>query len=126
MLQAACLGGIDCTLVEADIEIARAGERPRCDLILTADTLVARGDLAPVFGGAARRLDARGFFLFTLETKPGRSDGFGPKRRYWHAQICVRREAARTGQKVMAVLAGVPRNEAGNPVEDLVVALAAT
>jgi predicted TPR repeat methyltransferase len=124
MLDAARTRGIYSVLVEADIEAALDSEGPRYDLILAADTLVYLGDLGRVFRGAAQRLDARGFFLFTLEKKPGRCYALGPKRRYRHSENYVWREAARAGLEVMAVLACEPRSEAGSPVEGLAVALA--
>ena len=93
------------------------------DLILAADTLVYLGDLGPLFRGASGRLRKGGFFLFTVEKKPGEGFELGPKRRYRHGEAYLREEAARVGLEVMGLLDCSPRQEAKLPVEGLAVAL---
>jgi predicted TPR repeat methyltransferase len=123
MLERARSRGIYDDLLIADIETALAMRGPAYDLILAADTLVYLGDLRPLFAAAPGRLKAGGFFLFTVEKKPG--DGFelGPKRRYRHSETYLREEASRAGLDVMGLLDCTPRQEAKTPVEGLAVAL---
>jgi len=93
------------------------------DLLLAADTLVYLGDLEPVFERARRNLRDRGFFLFTVESKPGVGFELGPKRRWRHSEAYLREQATKAGLDVVGFMAAVPRHEANRPVEGFVVAL---
>ena len=123
MIERARGRGIYDGLVIQDIETALTTAGPPYDVILAADTLVYFGDLAALFRGVSLRLGEGGFFLFTVERKPG--DGFelGPKRRYRHSEAYLREEADRAGLEVMGLLDCSPRREAESPVEGLAVAL---
>ncbi len=123
MIERARARGIYDSLVIEDIETSLATTGRVYDLILAADTLVYLGDLRGLFIAAQDRLKPGGFFLFTVEKKPG--DGFelGPKRRYRHSEAYLRDEAARVGLEVMGLLDCSPRQEAKSPVEGLAVAL---
>ena len=92
-------------------------------MILAADTLVYFGDLGALFRGTNARLKRGGFFLFTVEKKPGEGFELGPKRRYRHSEAYLRQEADRVGLDVMGLLDCSPRQEARSPVEGLAVAL---
>ncbi len=109
-------------LVVADLETALAAPGPAYDLILAADTVVYLGDLGRVFAGAAARLKANGFFLFTTEAA---ADGFelGPKRRWRHSEAYLRTAAQAAGLDVAGLVAAAPRQEANVPVDGFAVAL---
>ncbi|MBU6297703.1 MAG: methyltransferase domain-containing protein [Alphaproteobacteria bacterium] len=113
--------GIYDKLDVADIESALV--TAHYDLLLAADTLVYLGNLEPTFLGAARALNADGFFLFTVESK--QDDGFelGPKRRWRHSENYLRALADKVGFEVAGLMDCVPRMEANAPVEGFAVAL---
>jgi predicted TPR repeat methyltransferase len=115
--------GIYDSLVIQDIETALATAGPSYDLILAADTLVYLGDLVALFRGACIRLKKGGFFLFTVEKKPGEGFELGPKRRYRHSEAYLRQEADREELEVVGLLDCSLRQEAKLPVEGLAVAL---
>ena len=123
MIERARGRGIYDSLVIQDIETALTTASPSYDLILAADTLVYLGDLVALFRGASLRLKKGGFFLFTVERKPGEGFELGPKRRYRHSEAYLREEAGRAGLEVMGLLDCSPRWEAKSPVEGLAVAL---
>lgn len=123
MIDAARARGIYDELHVADIETALDGEGMSYDVVLAADTLVYIGDLAGVFSGAFRRLQQRGFFLFTVERSDNADYELGPKRRYRHSEVYLRRLAEETGFEIGGLIACHPRSEAGVPVEGLAVAL---
>ena len=123
MIEHARRRGIYDSLVIQDVEAELATPGPSYDLILAADTLVYLGDLAALFEGVSARLKKGGFFLFTVEKKPGEDFELGPKRRYRHSEAYLRDRADRAGLEVMALLDCSPRSEAKSPVEGLAVAL---
>jgi len=106
-----------------DIERTLNGDGPAFDLIVAADTFVYLGDLRAVYSGAARRLNADGKFLFTVEKSDVGEFDLGPKRRWRHSEQYLRDEARRAGLDVAGLIACQPRTEAGVPVEGLAVAL---
>jgi predicted TPR repeat methyltransferase len=123
MIELARLRGIYHELIVADLESVLAQESRSYDLIIAADTLVYLGDLTSAFAGALRRLNAGGWFLFTVERADGAGYELGPKRRYRHNEQYVRHEAGRAGFQVMGVVQCTPRLEAHEPVNGLAVAL---
>ena len=123
MIEKARQRGIYDALTAGDLENALGHSGPSYDLMVAADTLVYLGDLKPVFGGAAARLNPNGFFLFTVEKKAGEGYELGPKRRYRHSESYLRTLAAAAGFDVMGLLDCTPRDEAHAPVEGLAVAL---
>ena len=123
MIDQARARGIYRSLVVADLEAVLADDGPSYDLILAADTLVYIGDLGPAFRGARGRLKPAGFLLCTVEHQHDDGYALGPKRRYRHGEDYLRREAARSGLDVMALLQCMPREDAGNPVDGLALAL---
>jgi predicted TPR repeat methyltransferase len=123
MIAKARTRGIYDALEVADLESTLALEGGALDLIIAADTLVYLGDLGAVFTGAARRLSAGGFFLFTVEKSERADFELGPKRRWRHSENYLRAEAATAGLDIAGLLACHPRSEAGAPVEGYAVAL---
>ncbi|HTT97933.1 MAG TPA: methyltransferase domain-containing protein, partial [Rhizomicrobium sp.] len=111
------------SLAVADIETALTAEGVSYDLVLASDTLVYLGDLEPVFKGVRCRLKADGFFLFTVESKPGDLFELGPKRRWRHSETYLRDLAAGSGFDVAGFVTCAPRHEANVPVEGFAVAL---
>lgn len=112
--------GIYDRLAVGDIEEA-GGEY---DLWLAADTLVYLGDLARVFGAAARGLRPGGMFLFTVERKEGEGFELGPKRRWRHAESYLRAQAVAGGFEVAGLVECEPRREANVPVRGFAAAFA--
>jgi predicted TPR repeat methyltransferase len=123
MIEHARSRGIYDGLVIQDVETVLTTAGPSYDLILAADMLVYLGDLAALFRGVEVRLKKGGFFLFTVEMKPGEGFELGPKRRYRHSEAYLRQEAGQAGLEVMGLLDCSPRWEAKSPVEGLAVAL---
>ncbi len=123
MVEQARSRGVYTHLAVADLETALAEEGQPYDLILAADTLVYIGDLAPVFGGAYRRLKPGGFLLATFEKKDNAGYELGPKRRYRHSEDYLRLEAARSGLDIMGLLHCTPRTDAQKPVDGWAAAL---
>ena len=121
MIEKARVRGIYDRLSVSDIEAA--GDKADYDLLLAADTLVYLGDLTQIFAATSGRLRPGGFFLFTVEGKPGEGFELGPKRRWRHSESYLRHEAARAGFAVAGLVACAPRAEAGQPVEGFAVAL---
>ena len=110
------------SLIRPNIKLPRAFSLVDV-VVLAADTLVYLGDLVGLFRGASVRLKKGGFFLFTVEKKPGEDFELGPKRRYRHSEAYLREQAAQMGLEVMGLLDCSPRWEAKSPVEGLAVAL---
>ena len=123
MIERARARGIYRRLTVADMETALAEDGPSYDLILAADSLVYIGDLGPVFRGAHRRLKPGGLLLFTVERHMESGYALGPKRRYRHGEDYLRREASTSGLDCMALLQCTPREDGGNPVDGLALAL---
>ena len=123
MIAKARTRGIYDALQVADLESTLALEGGALDLIIAADTLVYLGDLGAVFAGAARRLSAGGFFLFTVEKSERADFELGPRRRWRHSEDYLRAEAAGVDLDIAGLLACHPRREAGVPVEGYAVAL---
>lgn len=123
MIEQARARGLYRSLVVADLEATLLKDGPSYDLILAADTLVYLGDLGPAFRGARRRLKPAGFFLCTVEHQSDDGYALGPRRRYRHSEGYLRAEAARAGLEVMALLHCTPREDGGNPVNGLALAL---
>jgi predicted TPR repeat methyltransferase len=115
--------GIYRELIVADIETALVRLPAYYNLILAADTVVYLGDLEGVMRGAAEKLAADGYFLFTAEKKDGEGFELGPKRRWRHSESYLRDVAAYAGFDISGFVACVPRSEAGVPVEGFAVAL---
>ena len=110
-------------LAVQDLTTALGAEGPSYDLIIAADTLVYLGDLKPVFDAAHARLAPDGQFLFTVEKAEGEEFELGPKRRWRHSEMYLRKLAQEAGFCVAGFVAAAPRREANTPVEGFAVAL---
>jgi predicted TPR repeat methyltransferase len=96
------------------------------DLLVAADVLVYIGDLAPVFGAAARALPPGGHFAATLERLPDQPVALadetfmlGATRRYAHSEQYVRATAEAAGFLIRLMEPCSPRREKGMPVPGL-------
>jgi predicted TPR repeat methyltransferase len=95
------------------------------DLVISADTLVYFGDLAPVITAARRGLRAGGHLVFTLEraSEEEAPQGFriNPHGRYSHTEAYVRRVLAAAQLEPRQVAPAHLRLELKKPVEGLLV-----
>lgn len=123
MIEASRARGIYDRLWVGDIETGLTQERGHYDLLLAADTLIYLGDLAPVFSNAAWCLDTDGFFIFSVESVAGEGYTAGPKRRWMHSEIYLRRAADEAGFDIAGFIQCSPRMESHIPVPGLAVAL---
>ncbi len=117
-------GGYD-ELVVAELT-AFLVERPAsCDLIVSADTLVYFGDLAPLFTAAAAALRPNGWLAFTVEEIPDAetSTGFSLELsgRYRHSAAYLRQTLVEAGLTPTMLNQVTPRLERGQPVTGLLV-----
>jgi len=123
MIEAARARGVYDDLILDDLETALAVPGRSYDLILSADTMVYLGDLAPTFSGVAKRLVPGGFYIFAVEAKT--ADGWEqtPANRFRHSEAYLRAEAARAGLAFAGSMETVLRLEADEPVAGLVAAV---
>ena len=105
------------------METALATPGPTYDLILSADTMVYLGDLAPTFSGVANRLQPGGFYIFACESKSGEGWEQTPQNRFRHSESSLRAESARAGLSFVDLMETVLRREADEPVGGFVAAL---
>jgi predicted TPR repeat methyltransferase len=95
------------------------------DLVISADTLVYFGDLAPVMAAARRGLRPGGHLVFTLEraSEEEAPQGFriNPHGRYSHTEAYVRRVLAAAQLEPRQVAPAHLRLELKQPVEGFVV-----
>lgn len=95
-----------------------------CDLLLAADVFVYVGDLARVFGAAARALRPGGWFAFSVEALDADDAGAGaqadyaitPSNRFAHTLAYVGRLAAQAGFASLETRAAALRREHGREV----------
>jgi predicted TPR repeat methyltransferase len=95
------------------------------DALVSADTLVYIGDLAPVFTGARAVLRPGGWLLFTVERlEAGEGEGYrlGKSGRYAHAEDYLAGRLAAAGLALNEVTPSVLRTEGGLSVQGLLVA----
>jgi Predicted methyltransferase (contains TPR repeat) len=93
------------------------------DVVLSADTLVYFGELAPVLGAAHGALRPGGWVGFTLEAIEGDEDRveLTSSGRYRHSHRYVERVLHEAGFVDMGIVADSLRKEAGQPVASWVV-----
>ena len=106
-------------LVKSELVQFLAERRGAFDLLVSADTLIYFGELAPVFDAAFAALRPGGLLAFTLEALP--DDSAADRRltesgRYAHTQAGVRARLASAGFAAPAIAAVSPRHEGGKPV----------
>jgi predicted TPR repeat methyltransferase len=125
MIEAARRRGIYDDLILDDLEIVLALPGQRYDLILSADTMIYLGDLAPTFSGVANRLAPGGFYIFAVESKSGEGWEQTPADRFRHSLSYLQGETARAGLGFVDVMETVLRLEADQPVAGFVAAIRA-
>jgi predicted TPR repeat methyltransferase len=124
MIDVARKRGIYDDLILGDLETVLAAPGPSYDLIVSADTMVYLGDLAPTFRGVLNRLVAGGYYLFACEAK---KDGPGWEQtdvsRFRHSEAYLREEAARSDLAFFARMDCTLRYEREAPVPGFAIAL---
>jgi predicted TPR repeat methyltransferase len=110
-------------LILGDLESVLAGSGPSYDLIVSADTMVYLGDLAPTFKGVVNRLVAGGYYLFACEAKGGTGWEQTDVSRFRHSEAYLREEAARCGLTYFARMDCTLRYEREEPVPGFAIAL---
>ena len=123
MIASARSRGIYDDLILDDLETVLAAQGPLYDLIVSADTMIYLGDLAPTFFGAANRLVSGGFYIFACESKTGDGWEQTPANRFRHSENYLRAEAARAGLSFVALRECTLRSESAEPVAGFAVAL---
>lgn len=117
-------GGYD-ELVVAELTAFLAERLASYDLIVSADTLVYFGDLAPLFTAAAAALRPNGWLAFTVEEIPDAetSTGFNLalSGRYRHSVTYLRQTLAEAGLTLATLDQVSPRLERDQPVAGLLV-----
>jgi predicted TPR repeat methyltransferase len=112
-------------LAQEELTQFLASRHAAYDVVLSADTLCYFGPLDAVLGAAASALRPRGWLFFTLElADPAAAPGghrINPHGRYSHTREYVTRTLAETGFDDITVVEDVLRQEAGSPVNGLVV-----
>jgi len=126
MIEQARATGLYAELEVADmVDGLRTKGDASANLLLAADAMCYVGDIAPVLMEAKRVLAPGGVFAFTLETHRGEGIIVGKGLRYAHAAEYVRGRIAATGLAVAHLEEASPRNEDNEPVQGLVVVVAA-
>lgn len=112
-------------LAQADIAaFLRDGER-QWDLLAAADVLVYLGDLQALFAAARAALREGGLFVFSVEALEAGTFALQPSGRYAHSRAYLEAQAAQHGLAVREVAACTLRQDSGNDVAGLLVALSA-
>jgi predicted TPR repeat methyltransferase len=89
------------------------------DLIVAADVFIYSSDLTPVASAAARVLDPKGMFAFTVETHPADGVVLQQTLRYAHGENHVRTALAGANLQPIFVERVSARTEQGEPVPGL-------
>lgn len=113
-------GGYD-ALIEAELTAYLDAHPAAYDLLVSADTLIYFGDLAPVMAAASVALRAGGWFGFSLEATD--ADGFelSPSGRFRHGRAYVERTLREAGFDDLRITADSLRKEMGEAVASWVV-----
>lgn len=117
-------GGYD-ELVEAELTDYLQRHPRAFDVVLSADTLVYFGDLAPVFAAAHAALRPGGWLAFSLEAFDGEGFNLSFSGRFQHSRAYVEHSLRAAGFDEVRVSADSLRKEIGQPVASWVV-MAAT
>jgi predicted TPR repeat methyltransferase len=111
-------------LEKAELTEYLRGHSSAFDVIVSADTLVYFGDLAPVASAASLALRSGGLLIFTVEERVGAGPtedfSIGTHGRYSHAQAYIERVLTGAGLRPEIVRAEL-RMESGAPVQGLAV-----
>ncbi len=123
MIEAAHARNIYDDLILGDLETVLAEPGLSYDLILSADTMVYIGDLAPTFSGVVNRLMPGGFYIFACESKLGEGWERSKVNRFRHSASYIRAEAARAALDFVDIMECFLRTDFGEPVAGFAVAL---
>jgi len=123
MIDAARERAIYDDLILGDLETVLSAPGRSYDLIVSADTMVYLGDVAPAFFGVANRLESGGFYLFACEAKDGEGWEQTPENRFRHSERYLRREAAHAGLSFVDLMECSLRRERHQPIRGYAVAL---
>ncbi len=113
-------GGYD-ELAEAELTTYLQAHAAMHDVVVSADTLVYFGDLAPVVAAAHTALRPGGCFVFSLEAKDSGGFALSSSGRYRHGRGYVEDVLRRSGFTDIRVSPDSLRKEAGKPVASWVV-----
>lgn len=112
-------------LFVAELTAFLAAASSRYDVIISADTLVYFGDLAPVLSAAAGALRGGGLLAFTVEDAGDEPPQIGyrlePHGRYSHSRGYLRNALRATGFSTVSLELAVLRLEMEEPVHGLVI-----
>jgi predicted TPR repeat methyltransferase len=98
----------------------------RHDLVVATDVFIYIGDLAPVFAGIGRAVDAGGLFCFSVETLPKSKPGdfeLQPTLRFAHSEAYARRLAAEHGFEVIDTVRAPLRQDQRQAIDGLFIFL---
>ncbi|HET7930249.1 MAG TPA: tetratricopeptide repeat protein [Rhodanobacteraceae bacterium] len=118
--QARRRGGYD-ELIEAELTAYLQGHPRAFDVVLSADTLVYFGDLAPVLAAAQASLRPGGRLAVSLEALAGDGFALSFSGRFQHSRHYVEQVLRETGFTDVRIVADSLRKEAGQPVASWVV-----
>ena len=115
--------GIYAELREGEIVGAVQEHKNAFDLVIAADVLVYLGDLKPLFTNVCKALSPDGLFAFTVQK--GESEGFvlGRECRYSHHPDYIAAVTEETDLRLLSMVDGISRYEAGKAVESLICVL---
>jgi predicted TPR repeat methyltransferase len=123
MIEAARARNVYDDLILGDLETVLAEPGRSYDLILSADTMIYIGDLAPTFAGVVKRLVPGGFYIFACESKSGDGWDLSKVHRFRHSESYIRAQARRAGLDFVDSMECFLRTEADEPVPGMTVAL---
>jgi predicted TPR repeat methyltransferase len=126
MLDKARALGLYDHLDKADVVAHLLATERRHDLVLSADVVPYLGELAPLFAAVRRVLEPGGVFAFSAE-RAATTERFTLRAsmRYAHGEAYLRELAAAHGYTVLSVQTLVLREDAGQPIDGLIVLLGA-
>jgi len=112
--------GIYTELREGEIVASLQEHKNAFDLIIAADVLVYLGDLRPLFENVCEALSSEGLFAFTVQKGDGEGFILGRECRYSHHPSYIADLVEETGFRLISMVDGVSRYEAGKAVESLI------
>jgi predicted TPR repeat methyltransferase len=99
------------------------GEKP--DLVTAADVFMYVGALDGIFARVAAMLAPGGFFAFSVEKHDGPEPMLlRPTRRFAHSEAYLRELLAANGFSILSLSSAIIRQDAGGPIEGLLVVAA--
>lgn len=124
MIDAARKRGIYDELEHSELLAGLVRHQNDTDLVVCADTFPYIGDLESSFLAVFSALRPDGLFLFSVETHQDATDyRLNQAARYSHSSDYIHELARRRGFEILACNPSAYREEAGQPIESLIVAL---